>query len=75
MVLADQEIQKLPLEGLLTLKTGFMKSPPFHLQQREMKVAGEGRSELRSSVMGAIKLKKRGLDNDVVGRLMGTLDL
>lgn len=30
---------------------------------------------MRSSVMGAIKLKKRGLDNDVVGRFMGTLDL
>jgi hypothetical protein len=28
-----------------------------------------------SSVMGAIKLKKRGLDSDVVGRLMGALDL
>jgi hypothetical protein len=37
-----------------------------------MKVAGEGRSEKRSSVMGAIKLKKRGLDNDVVGRFMGS---
>lgn len=59
----------------LTLKTGFIKSPPFFATEGDEGYQG-GKESMRSSVMGAIKLKKRGLDNDVVGRLMGgTLDL